>query len=316
MYFAAVSLVLSAVERVVDDMFTKVPSQNARAVLKVGTTMTKLLNSSHEQQADTFCSTLVSSIRGCIPVNMKSTAASRESFWQRYHQLRCSQIYCSNWQDFLKELDVDVDASPLSLFYQCVGDRLLEELVKLASPIDEQDSNEVKNLNEMEMNALRYAAGYVPRSLFKKLMKSADPLKRELQLCLWDLLDDEKEGGTADDWVDAIDRGGLTRVNEMTFQVFLAMELELRKHLSVKRCVDREQTCKFVVDDEEVLFYWSIVGGDWEQEESEQLLKLVANLYITMRGFSYASAWVENFKSSTKTTLQKSKALRKKLNSN
>ncbi len=70
----------------------------------------------------------------------------------------------------------------------------------------------------MEMNALRCAAGYVPSSLFKKLKKSADPLKRELQLCLWDLID-EKEGRTADDWVDAIDRGGLTRVNEMTFQV-------------------------------------------------------------------------------------------------
>ena len=194
--------------------------------------------------------------------------------------------------------------------------RLLEELVKLASPIDEQDSSEVKNLNEMEMNALRYAAGYVPRSLFKKFKKSADPLKRELQLCLWDLLDDENEGGTADDWVDAIDRGGLTRVNEMTFQVFLAMELELRKHLRVKRCVDLEQICKFVVGDDDVLFYWSIVGGDWEQEESKQLLKLVADLYITMRGFSFASAWVENYKSSTKTTLQKSKALRKKLNSN
>ncbi len=47
---------------------------------------------------------------------------------------------------------------------------------------------------------------------------SRNLLTRELQLCLWDLLDDEKEGGTADDWVDA---GGLTRVNEVTFQVFL-----------------------------------------------------------------------------------------------
>ncbi len=148
-------------------MFTKVSSQNARAVLLAGTMMTEWLkNSSHEQQADKFCSTLVS------PIDMKSTATSRESFWQRYHRLRCSQIYCSNWKEFLKELDVN--ASPL--FYQCVGDRLLNELVKLASPIDKQDSNEVTNLNEMEMNALRYAAGYVPRSLLKKLKKSANLL--------------------------------------------------------------------------------------------------------------------------------------------
>ena len=66
----------------------------------------------------------------------------------------------------------------------------------------------------------------------KKLAKSANPIKRELQVCLWDLLDDERKGGTADSWVNAIDRGGPTHVNEMTFQVFLAMECELRKHLS------------------------------------------------------------------------------------
>ncbi len=95
----------------------------------------------------------------------------------------------------------------------------------------------------------------------KKLKKSANLLKEELQLCIWDLLDDEKEGGTANDWVDAIDRGGLTRVNEMTFQVFLAMELELRKHLTVKRCFDLEQICKFVVGNDDVLF----IGRLWEE---------------------------------------------------
>ena len=104
---------------------------------------------------------------------------------------------------------------------------------------------------------------------------NGERVKEELQLCIWDLLDDEKEGGTANDWVDAIDRGGLTRVNEMTFQVFLAMELELRKHLTVKRCFDLEHICKFVVGNDDVLFYWSIVGGDWEQEESPQLLKTI-----------------------------------------
>ena len=55
-YIAAVHLVLSAVEKVVnDDMFTKVPSQNARAVLRVGTMMGEWLkDSSNEEQADRF----------------------------------------------------------------------------------------------------------------------------------------------------------------------------------------------------------------------------------------------------------------------
>ncbi len=35
------------------------------------------------------------------------------------------------------------------------------------------------------------------------------------------------EGGTADDWVDAIDRGGLTGVNEMTSGISCHGKLEL-----------------------------------------------------------------------------------------
>ncbi len=38
------------------------------------------------------------------------------------------------------------------------------------------------------------------------------------------------EGGTADDWVDAIDRGGLAGVNEMTSGISCHGKLELRKH--------------------------------------------------------------------------------------
>ena len=45
-------------------------------------------------------------------------------------------------------------------------------------------------LTNEETNALRYAAGYVPRALKKALSKSAHPLKKDLQLCLLDLLDD------------------------------------------------------------------------------------------------------------------------------
>lgn len=41
----------------------------------------------------------------------------------------------------------------------------------------------------METNAVRYAAGYVPRSLKKKLTKSANPIKEDLLLCLAELID-------------------------------------------------------------------------------------------------------------------------------
>ena len=46
------------------------------------------------------------------------------------------------------------------------------------------------SLNFYEANTLRYAGGYVPRALMKKIKISGHPLKNELTVCLLDLLDD------------------------------------------------------------------------------------------------------------------------------
>ena len=66
-----------------------------------------------------------------------------------------------------------------------------------------------------------------------KITKSKHPLKNDLPLCLFDLLD---EGDDTDHdskrWVESINHGGLTRVNNSTYDVFVSMESEIRNHLS------------------------------------------------------------------------------------
>ena len=37
---------------------------------------------------------------------------------------------------------------------------------------------------------------------------------------------------------------------------------------------------------------WSILSCDWEVDENQALLELVVDLFLTIRGFSYASAWM------------------------
>ena len=123
------------------------------------------------------------------------------------------------------------------------------------------------SITTLELNALRYAAGYIPRALLKKLKKSAHPLNDELQLCLLDLLDDgDEEGGTAEEWLNLIDRGSLKRVNESTFQVMVAMELELRKHLQPQEPPNfvRDIT-EHILENEDVQFHWCLVGCDWRK---------------------------------------------------
>ena len=93
--------------------------------------------------------------------------------------------------------------------------------MKEKCPVSESAGAEQQpSITKQELNALRYAAGYIPRALSKKLKKSAHPLKDELQLCLLDLLDDgDEEGGTAEEWLNLVDRGSLKHVNESTFQI-------------------------------------------------------------------------------------------------
>ena len=67
---------------------------------------------------------------------------------------------------------------------------------------------------------------------------------------------------------------------------------------------------------EDVQFYWLIVTADFEDDDDEIksiLLSMISELYLTMRGFSFANNWVEKFKLAAKKSTQKSKSLRREL---
>ena len=68
-----------------------------------------------------------------------------------------------------------------------------------------------------------------------------------------------------------------------------------------------------ITSDDDVLFFWEIVSTGWEVEESQALLKLIAEHYITIRGLSFVSGLLEKYKQAHKRSIQKSKGVRKQL---
>ena len=114
------------------------------------------------------------------------------------------------------------------------------------------------------------------------MKRSANPRKGQLQLCLMNILDDgDEEHSESEEWLDLV---GLTRVNEATFQVFLAMETELRQHLKSENTPNfKTYVNKQVLENEDVAFYWSILSAEWEESDSQALLELVVNLFFTIR---------------------------------
>ena len=70
--------------------------------------------------------------------------------------------------------------------------------------------------------------------------------------------DDERE---SEEWMRAIDRGGLIFVSDKLYMMFQTMELELRKHLKLENDVNiKDNVMKELMNNDDVLFYWSLVS--------------------------------------------------------
>ena len=126
---------------------------------------------------------------------------------------------------------------------------------------------------------------------------------------------DEMEDESSE-WISVIDRGGLKHVTNTTYSMFASMEIELRKHIQSTTGLSELNILgakKQIMESDDVIFYWSMVSSNWEEEVASILLEMVISSYVTIRGHSTASAWLEKFKRESKKSVQKSKGVRKQL---
>ena len=66
-----------------------------------------------------------------------------------------------------------------------------------------------------------------------------------------------------------------------------------------------------IATDKDVLFYWSIISA--EEKEEQILLRMLIEMWVSVRGFSFAKSMLEMYKQAQKKTVQKSKGVRKQL---
>lgn len=114
-----------------------------------------------------------------------------------------------------------------------------------------------------------------------------------------------------------MDRGGLVHVSDSVYELFVAMEVEIRSHL---RATDtaasegvKEVAISSILDNEDVILKWHDISINWGKEQSDELLRMVVQHWTTVRGFSFASSFMEKYKQKNKKTVEKSKGLRKNL---
>jgi len=103
--------------------------------------------------------------------------------------------------------------------------------------------------------------------------------------------DQEQQEGSSCNWLNLLDHGGLINVNEMVYHTIICMEIHLRPMLEKcqepSHCLNVQSIVKKLTHDEDVLFYWTLASGMWDDEVANTLLNIVTELWVTIREFAH-----------------------------
>ena len=119
----------------------------------------------------------------------------------------------------------------------------------------------------------------------------------------------------SEEWVDMINREGLWTVNDQAYDVFLIMEDLIRRHFTLaSNRIEGAATCaEAVLGNNDLLFQWCIIAAQVEEDVSKLVLQRIVSLYVTVRGFGFASSCLELYKQAQHKTMSKTRALRSEL---
>jgi hypothetical protein len=313
---AELKLFIDAVNDVLEDEGFHLNTPYASTALEAARSLLEWTKRSDDNNMEVthFSKSLVKHLRNCLPAGL-----NREKMWRNFHQFRSSKDHLLLWDKFLKESI----GKGGPIFFQYVTNRMFGQLIRQHFPLctpthDISKSVQDLSFSSLETDALQYSAGYIPRNLMSKVERSAHPNKEELKLCLLDIIEsdglgDEDESG---EWLKAVNRGGLNCVTSQMLEFVFAMERVVRGYFrKYDGCKDvKGELLKLVKTNETVDGEWKMVSAEWEPQESQIIFNMVVELWVTMRGFSFASAWMEKWKAEKSKTVQKSQALRKNLN--
>ena len=316
------ALLKQALCEVVDGSIPKISSPLAAASCKAAEDLIAwIATDANSARAELFTTSVIglldNAFQQAVPVQSR---AAREKMWAASHSIRVSEEFVSLWKVFLQ--GSGSNAKPI--LYQTVTDKLFEKRIQFHcciaphGPETEYDGN----FTYEEESAVRYAAGCVLRATRKKILKSAHPKKNEMI----EIIDELAQSSGIDDdlscnWLSLVDRGGLIHISDDLYQVFVAVELEVRNFFRIEKAHEltpsnEGKILQSVLSNEDVLFFWCLVSSNFSDELSKAVLNYIVQLWITIRGFSFAKSYMEIYKQNTKKNLQRSKGLRKELLSN
>jgi len=122
-------------------------------------------------------------------------------------------------------------------------------------------------------------------------------------------------------WVREVNRGGLTHITEAAQDLFLSIEACIKTQLTINKAHKLDDTRHRLQNDIfsncDVQFSWCMTGINLkvDDEKADELLEMCINLWITIHENSFADSIQEFHKQQTKKSIEKSKPLRKTVDS-
>ena len=238
--------------------------------------------------------------------------------WGKYHKIGLLEL----WMNLFKSLDVeDIDV----MLIQIINDTIFNEFVTFHTTVTVHSMKPCKkHLSPLEENIICYASGYIPRKLLKRFESKEEDKYATFNDCLLSTSISCKDSVDCTfleytkRWTESVNRGGLFEVNDRTFMLFKAIEMALQLKLesvmlesvNSTAVTNKQQLISHVTSDEDVLFNWSLSSV---YVPNDELLTDIANLWLTIHGFSLAKEWMERFKWDKGISGTKNKGLRKGL---
>lgn len=269
-------------------------------------------------------------IKVCMPIK---SALARQKLWEKYHHL-CTSSVIKIWSQFYDDMCIEDHYDVLVA--QMTTDQLVEDMLKFYCETDTSEQAKItkRKLSDLEKNVIRYAGGYVPRSLIKQYESRKEKKYVEFIDCLLNMSAESDDTSNVTsfyeytkEWTATVNRGGLFVTNDASYMLFTAIETTLQPHLQLTLidsakalnsdcCNSRERLVSIVTADEDVSFHWCLCSlYITVEEDSQELLKEIVDLWLNIRGYSTLNQWVEKFKWEKHSSAVKEKGLRKRLKS-
>ena len=98
---------------------------------------------------------------------------------------------------------------------------------------------------------------------------------------MFNIIGNETTDKESEKWIQSINQGGLVAIDDITYQVLVSIELELRNHFTVANATRNDINLndlglQNILVNEDVLFYWAITSVNWDCTEAKELLKMFA----------------------------------------